>query len=57
MEGKDWKFSLIWAVYCSPNNDLLSNDVMKVLQHMLFQGPYYMPPKLEEPLTEEKGSS
>lgn len=55
-DGKDWKFTLIWSIYCSPNSDLLSEDVMLHIRRMLSQGPYFMPPRLEEPMTEEKGN-
>jgi hypothetical protein len=36
---------------------MLSNDVLKILQTLLYQGPYYMPPQVEDPMTEEKGAA
>jgi hypothetical protein len=52
-EGKVWKFSLITGVASSPHADLLSEDVSSSVLTMLQQGPFFMPPMMEEPMTEE----
>lgn len=52
-EGKIWKFSLITGVASSPHADLLSEDVSSSILNMLQQGPFFMPPMLEEPMTQE----
>ena len=52
-EGKIWKFSLITAISRSPHASLLSSDVSTHIDLMLHQGPFFMPPLLEEPMTEE----
>lgn len=60
--GKDWKFSLIAAVHstlqCAGLQQLLLNtadeqQVRAIVLQMVLQGPYYMPPRVEDPQTME----
>jgi hypothetical protein len=47
-EGKDFKFALLQIIYRSPAMSLLGEDIQKHLKVMIDQGPYYMPPRMEE---------
>lgn len=47
-EGKDFKFAIILALSESPYLQLLGEEVVNHLKLMASQGPYYMPPRLEE---------
>jgi hypothetical protein len=47
-EGKDMKFMLIQSVVNNPSSAMLPGEVTRRLQHMVAQGPYYIPPAMEE---------
>ena len=62
--GKDWKFSLITAVHstlqCAGQQQQLlllntadEQQVRAIVWQMVQQGPYYMPPRVEDPQTME----
>lgn len=48
-EGKDWKFSVIKAISLNPARQHLGDEFNAKIDHMVSQGPYYMPHKMEGP--------
>ena len=57
--GKEWKFALIGALWESLRqaglqiNTADEQEIRATLQSMVQQGPFYMPPRVEEPQTLE----
>lgn len=47
-EGKQYKFAVIEAIARCPARPMLHEDIARGLDIMVSQGPFYMPPKLEE---------
>ncbi len=47
-EGKLYKYAIIECIGKSLGRELLHEDMIKLLDVMIKEGPYYMPPKLAE---------
>lgn len=52
--GKEWKFSVIEAVWNSPQRALLSDEICNKIQKLIFQGPFYQPALQAELMTAER---